>query len=275
MAKFKIICPSYNNEKWVETHIGSILNQTYKDYDVLYINDNSTDNTLAKVTELVGNDSRFKIINNIENKGACYNYIEYLDDSIDDEDILVHLDGDDWLADENVLEKIHKEYTDKDYWMTYGFYAAWFGGEDLKLATDMWDTNGQCLPHPDYIHKGMLYRKDVWRATHLRTYKWFLFKQINKQDLISNIDNQYYWKASDLAWAFPCLEMSPPEKIGVMDFVTYIHNRYPENQARSDLRDSHENQKYDDEIRQRPKYKRFYDKNELINKPPKILEELV
>ncbi len=43
--KFKIVIPSYNNEKWVEYNTASIISQTYKNYDVLYINDKSTDNT--------------------------------------------------------------------------------------------------------------------------------------------------------------------------------------------------------------------------------------
>ena len=31
--KFKIICPSYNNENWVDTHISSILEQNYENYE--------------------------------------------------------------------------------------------------------------------------------------------------------------------------------------------------------------------------------------------------
>jgi glycosyltransferase involved in cell wall biosynthesis len=54
--KFKIITPSYNNEEWVEYNLASVLNQTYTNYEVLYINDNSTDNTFNKVkeTEIAG-----------------------------------------------------------------------------------------------------------------------------------------------------------------------------------------------------------------------------
>ena len=51
--KFKIVIPSYNNEQWVEPNMASILNQTYTNYDVLYINDASTDNTINKVNEIV------------------------------------------------------------------------------------------------------------------------------------------------------------------------------------------------------------------------------
>ena len=262
--KFKIICPSYNNEKWVETHLGSILNQTYQNYEVLYINDCSTDNTLIKVNELVGDNPKFKIIDNKENKGAAYNYIEYLNDFMDDDqEIIVHLDGDDWLSDSNVLEKINHKYNEKDYWMTYGFYVGWFGGDVLRRASDTPDTKGQCLPHSDFVHRNMLYRQDIWRATHLRTYKWFLFKNIDRKDFISDIDNEYFWKASDLSWAFPCLEMTPPDKIGALDFITYVHNRYPENNARSMERDSSDNDKYDFEIRNKKKYKRVTTIDEL------------
>ena len=62
--KFVIMCCSYNNEQWVNTHIESILEQTYTNYEVIYVNDASTDNTLKMVTELVGDDERFHIINN-------------------------------------------------------------------------------------------------------------------------------------------------------------------------------------------------------------------
>ena len=47
--KFKIVIPSYNNEKWIEHNTASIIRQTYKNYDVLYINDKSTDKTLELI----------------------------------------------------------------------------------------------------------------------------------------------------------------------------------------------------------------------------------
>jgi len=47
--KFKIICLSYNNEEIANTHIESILEQTYNNYEVFYINDASTDKTLEIV----------------------------------------------------------------------------------------------------------------------------------------------------------------------------------------------------------------------------------
>ena len=65
--KFKIVIPSYNNSDWVETNIESILCQTYKNYEVLYINDASKDDTLTKVNNLVGNNPNWKIVSNEKN----------------------------------------------------------------------------------------------------------------------------------------------------------------------------------------------------------------
>lgn len=121
--KFKIVIPSYNNEQWVEPNVASILNQTYTNYDVLYINDASTDNTLALVNELVLNYnlSNWKVINNPVNKKRGYNVtphnkhiVEFMKD---DEDILVFVDGDDWLFDKNVLFKLNEYYNELNPWM--------------------------------------------------------------------------------------------------------------------------------------------------------------
>jgi len=65
--KFKIVIPSYNNEKWVETNIESILEQEYDNFEVFYIDDCSTDNTLQKVKTLTKNNKKWNIVSNEKN----------------------------------------------------------------------------------------------------------------------------------------------------------------------------------------------------------------
>ena len=255
--KFKIISPSYNNEKWVDIHIDSILEQTYDNYEVLYINDCSTDNTLDKVEKLVGNNSKFKIISNEKNMGATHNYINIDDFMEDDEEIIVHLDGDDWLAVPNVLEELNTFYNENDFWMTYGGFVVWNGGEETKLPYP------QNTKYDSFVHKHNMYRKDLWRASHLRTFKWFLFKNIDKKDFVSKIDNKLYWHASDLSWSYPALEMCPTDKIGVVDFTTHIYNASQENQVRTREREHQDNQIFESEIRNKKKYKTVKRKDEL------------
>lgn len=248
--RFIIITPSYNNEDWVEYNIASILNQSYTNFKVLYIDDCSTDNTYEKVKSITQHDNRFKVIRNEKNLGAAYNYVEYIDlVSDDDDDILVHLDGDDWLFDENVLYNLNKLYEDHDYWMTYGRFVCYDGSDRLIEST----VYG--VPHSDFVHDNKLYRIDMFKASHLRTYRAFLFKKIDKQDLKSSITGEYYWHAIDVAWACPCLEMCPKSKVCVPDFFTCVYNMTPKNQIRSQERQAPENHKFEVEIRNKKKYK--------------------
>ena len=64
--KFKIVVPSYNNEKWIATNIESIKEQNYANFEVLYINDKSTDRTEELYHKYVGNDPKWTLQNNEE-----------------------------------------------------------------------------------------------------------------------------------------------------------------------------------------------------------------
>lgn len=249
--KFKIITPSYNNEEWVEYNIASILNQTYKNYEVLYINDASTDNTYNQVVSIIKEMPDWTIINNNTNKGAMYNYSHELEEFLlDDDSIIIHLDGDDWLYDESVLEKFNMFYNNHDCWMTYGGFVVWNGFDEQPTL-----PYPQSTPFPEFIHRHKLYRQDHWRASHLRTYRSFLYKSININDFVSKLDDKLYWHAADLAMQYPCLEMCTPEKIGLIDFYACVYNHSKANQTRTHERESINNSKYELEIRNKKHYK--------------------
>lgn len=275
--KFKIITPSYNNEDWVEYNLASVLNQTYTNYEVLYIDDASTDQTYEKVKSLVGGDSRFNIVKRLENKGATYNYFYELESYLtNDQDIIVHLDGDDWLFDTEVLEKLNNFYNDKDVWMTYGIFYCYDGTDEVKLGYP------QSTEYSEFIKSNKLFRRDIWRASHMRTYKTFLYNKFDRRDLVSSIDNKIYWHASDLAFQFPFMEMCPKDKVGVVDFPTYVYNQSKQNQDRTRERESQDNSKYEIEIRNKKKYKEglvgeklpqvnvYYDYLEYMTTPKKF-----
>jgi Glycosyltransferases involved in cell wall biogenesis len=63
-----IIIPAYNAEQWIEEAVNSCLNQSYKNIEVIVVNDGSTDGTLSVVQQI--SDSRLKVFSQM-NMGAC------------------------------------------------------------------------------------------------------------------------------------------------------------------------------------------------------------
>ena len=85
---FSVVIPLYNKEAYVAKTLNSVLNQTYRNFEVIIVNDCSTDNSLDVVK--AARDHRIKIIEHSENKGlsasrntginaATHLYIAFLD----------------------------------------------------------------------------------------------------------------------------------------------------------------------------------------------------
>ena len=216
------------------------------------------------VNSMVGNDKRFHIINNKTNLDSPTNYFkcsyDFMKDK-DDNEILVELCGDDWFATPDVLSKLNDVYNSTDCWLTYGGMRVWNGGEDISTP------DPQNTDYPELIHKNALYRRDVWRAGHLHSFRWFLHKQFDWQkDGISKFDSEIFKHAVDLQLQFSVMEMCPPDKIVNLAFPTVVFNNAPKRERPlkdGTYRDSEENIKYEIEVRNKKKYKRIYSKKEL------------
>ena len=65
-----IITPMYNSEKYIGQTIESVLNQTYKNWEMLIVDDCSNDNSPNIVKEYVQIDNRIKYIRVNKNKGV-------------------------------------------------------------------------------------------------------------------------------------------------------------------------------------------------------------
>jgi len=248
--KFRIIIASYNNSEWVDYNITSVLNQTYKNYEVYFIDDESTDNTFSKASRLINGDDRFKMIRNNKNMGGTHNHLYYSTFELEDDNtIICLLDGDDWLYDITVLEKLNEFYNRFDVWMTYG-------GMIVYTDNGFVEANPHNSPYPYEIHKSKTYRQDSWRASHFRTYRGYLWKSVDQNDMYELGTNKYYNHAGDLALQFPCLEICPKEKIGVVPFQTYVYNATQKNTVRTSYRQM-DNKHWDieHEIRNRRPYR--------------------
>ena len=96
-----IIIPVYNCEKYIERCLNSILNQTYKDIEIIIVNDGSTDETSKILYKISASDSRIKIINK-KNEGVSIARNVGIDNA--NGEFITFVDADDWL-EKNAIEK--------------------------------------------------------------------------------------------------------------------------------------------------------------------------
>jgi glycosyltransferase involved in cell wall biosynthesis len=207
-----IIIPSYNNEDWYAFNLDSVLHQKYKNYRVIYLDDASTDGTGSLVSQyLLENDPehRVTLIQNIERRGALANIYRGVW-MCEPSDIVVTVDGDDWLSNDEVLETLNKVYADPAIWMTYGQHTSFPEGSGF-IAKE--------IPH--WVIESNSFRYYDWCATHLRTFYAGLFQKIDKEDLL--YEGNFYPSAGDIASTFPMLEMSGSHSRFIPD-VLYVYN---------------------------------------------------
>jgi len=210
---FVFIIASYNNELWCERNLESVFSQDYDNYRVIYTDDCSTDSTLKLVETYVAEnnqENRVRIMHNAKRMGHLHNQYEAIH-ACKDNEIIIILDGDDWLAHKNVLAYLNEIYSNPEVWLTYG---------QFKELSD--NSEGYCKPFPREIIESHAYRTyRPWVFGHTRAFYAGLFKRIKQQDLQYN--GAYFPMAADVATMFPMAEMAG-HRVLFIPKVLYVHN---------------------------------------------------
>ena len=103
MVSISVIVPVYNVERYLDECLSHIVNQTFRDIEIICINDGSTDNSLEKLNQFAEKDSRIRIVSQ-QNQGlgaARNNGIELAKG-----DYIYFMDGDDYL-ELNAFEQLY------------------------------------------------------------------------------------------------------------------------------------------------------------------------
>ena len=105
--KIGIIIPNYNYEHTIEKCLSSILNQTYKNYEIIFIDDMSEDNSVKIAKQLLKPPHKVIELKQKRYNGGARNE-GYLHLS-KDVNYVWYVDSDDWLYNNQVLEKINQK----------------------------------------------------------------------------------------------------------------------------------------------------------------------
>lgn len=240
MIKF-VVCV-WNAEKYIKNCIKTLKSQSDKDFKVFIIDDVSTDNTVEITKSLIDNDNRFNLVINSEKKFKLKNLDELIT-TFNDEDIVIELDGDDFLLSTDVVSNIRDIYSDGQVWLTNGSFMYTNGNSGFS---------SKC--NPDTV------RKDVFRFSHLRTWKTFLWKSIPK-NYLKDDNGEYFKSAADVAYTFSLLELAGEENYRFLPKLYYVYNEqspYNDHKPGSATGGGHQEQeRCSNIIRNKPKLKKL------------------
>lgn len=108
-VKFSVIMPAYNSEEYVREAVDSVLNQTYTNWELIAVNDGSTDSTLSILTQYASADSRIKVFS--KENGGYVSAVNYGMDHVTG-DYFCFMGSDDQLSAE-LFSEISAHFTDR------------------------------------------------------------------------------------------------------------------------------------------------------------------
>ena len=100
-----VCLPILNMEKYIEQTLLSIINQSFQDFKIIAVNDNSKDDTKNILKKMHFEDNRIKIINHSINKGVYYSRVEGILNA--NGNYIILMDPDDMFLNENLFMELY------------------------------------------------------------------------------------------------------------------------------------------------------------------------
>lgn len=219
---FSIIVPVFNNDKYLEICLNSILNQTYTNFEIICINDGSNDKSGEICDRFSVKDSRVKVIHQ-ENKGVSS--VRNLGVSISKGNYICFVDSDDYI-DSNLLEDLNNVIKEKKSDIIMFGWNSVFGGEKKehklqcinidkikeKILLDDWPSYAcnKCFKKSfikkykfptGQTHEDLFLIPTMVMATdkiNILTKSYYFYNKNNLHSITKIIDsrkNYYFWKA--------------------------------------------------------------------------------
>ena len=166
--KISIIIPVYNSEDFLNTCLDSLTKQSYKNLEIILVNDGSPKNCKEIANEYMKKDERVKYVEHEKNKGLFQARITGFENSTGD--YIAFLDADDYVSNDFYRELIQKaEETNSD--IVFGKTVMDYG-EDNKRIYNLFDfpfeeLNGEECYEEFYNQEGLNF---AWHITPNKIY---------------------------------------------------------------------------------------------------------
>ena len=234
-----IIIPVYNGEEYLERCINSVVNQTYKNIEIIIINDGSTDNTLDIIKKNANNDLRIKTINK-KNEGVSAARNDGIELSTGK--FLTFVDADDYIENDYVekmifiLKKYNAKYVTCGYKRVYDDHTESINDDLTEIVYSKEEyikkilnvQNGYGFVHMKLISKDVI--KDIRFNPKLKVGEDALFnimlcKNIDKAVVYNNTLYNYYFNSNSVVRKFD-EKYSEKYLLSMQCMFDYINNNY-------------------------------------------------
>lgn len=176
MEKVSIIIPAYNAEKTLERCIDSIINQSYKNIEIIIINDGSVDNTFSIIKKYSELDNRIIAINQY-NRGVSYSRNYGI--RISSGDYISFVDADDWIEKsfiERLVSTIKEKNTD---FVRCNYYIE---NSDSRVKAELYDLKNSLI-HGKNIANTSIFNNFLYNIQPINNYVMLL---LIKSKLVKN-----------------------------------------------------------------------------------------
>ena len=228
--KISVIVPVYNVENYLAKCLDSIVNQTYKNLEIIIVDDGSTDSSPSICDTYKEKDKRIKVIHK-ENGGLSSARNVGLKHATGD--FIAFVDSDDWI-DLSMYEKLLTKQKEKDYDMVFCRYFKVYPGEEIHKAYEADLVNFCEKGDIRYIfYPKIIQKKENIEISH-NNIPAYLVRILFKRDIVTiNFDEKITFK-EDVVFLTKLLSLGNSKNIGMLDEYLYYYLQRENSLSQSD-----------------------------------------
>lgn len=197
MPRVTVLMPVYNAELYVSEAVASVLQQTYADYELLIIDDGSTDNTLQKL--MMFDDHRIRIVKNETNMGLVHTLNRGI--QLAQGEFIARMDGDDVSLPHRLERQVFYMDHHPEIGMCGSLVQLIHSGEVWALPQDPNEIKVLLMFHCTFVHPSVMIRRGLLldhgiyydsRYAHAEDYDlWVRLAEVSRLTNIQEVLLQY------------------------------------------------------------------------------------
>lgn len=230
MPKVSVLMSVYNAEKYLKTAIESILNQSYKNFNFIIVDDGSTDSSKDIINSY--NDYRIKVIINEKNRGLVYSLNKGLDEC--DGKYVVRMDSDDYSLPNRLETQVKFMEAHEEVGVCGSWYSVLNKDFSKKMYTVELPTTSEEISSALFFGCSLCHPSTIFRLSYFNDFN-LRYREIDK-----HAEDYGLWVRCDRLFK---LSNIPEVLIYYRSTPTGICHKYPVEQKESTCRILQENLK--------------------------------